>query len=98
MAKRRSLPGTEPSDRQPTTGHPHSPAEPKRARLVRAQPYRVDIGSDDLRAVDNDGDPDSDRTPPTSAWARLGWFVLLWCGGVLTITVVGLAIRAAILP
>jgi hypothetical protein len=26
-------------------------------------------------------------------WARLGWFIALWCAGVLTLTAIGLAIR-----
>ncbi len=34
---------------------------------------------------------------PGSAWKRIGWFVLLWGGGVLAVTVVSYAIRMAIL-
>ena len=29
---------------------------------------------------------------------RLGWFVLLWLGGVLVVTLVGLLIRAVLAP
>ena len=60
--------------------------------------HRRDIGTDDAGHVEHDGDPDSDVEPPASALARLGWFALLWLGGVGTVTAVGLAIRAAIMP
>lgn len=65
---------------------------------MRSARHRVDIASQDGRHVEHDGDPDSAREPPASTLARLGWFVLLWLGGVLAITLVGLAIRAAIMP
>ena len=60
--------------------------------------HRTDIGRGDGRHVDHDGDPDAEAEPPASALARLGWFVALWAGGVATVTAVGLAIRAAIMP
>lgn len=37
------------------------------------------------------------RQPKTSSLAqRLGWFVLLWGGGVLAITIVGMMIKLAL--
>ena len=54
--------------------------------------HRRDIGTDDAGHVEHDGDPDSDVEPPASTLA------LLWLGGVGTVTAVGLAIRAAIMP
>ena len=57
-----------------------------------------DIGLDEPAGhVAHDGDPDDDAEPPTSRLERLGWFVLLWLGGVATVTAVGYAIRAAVL-
>lgn len=42
------------------------------------------------------------REPPGKAgggaWRRLGWFVLLWAGGVAAVSVVGLLIRAVLMP
>ena len=60
--------------------------------------HRVDIGRDDGRHVEHDGDPDAEAEPPHSTLARLAWFVALWAGGVAAVTVVGLAIRTAIVP
>ena len=60
--------------------------------------HRRDIASDDPRHVAHDGDPDAPHEPPASTLARLGWFVLLWAGGVATVTAVGYAIRLAIAP
>lgn len=37
-----------------------------------------------------------DTTNQPSTFARLGWFVTLWAAGVLSLTVVGLAIRWAL--
>lgn len=31
------------------------------------------------------------------SWQRLGWFILLWCLGVVAVTAVGLLIRWALL-
>ena len=40
----------------------------------------------------------ADETPQErSLPAKLGWFVALWCAGVLTVTVVAYGIRAMIL-
>jgi len=33
-----------------------------------------------------------------SSFKQLGWFVVLWTGGVLTVTIVGLAIRTVLVP
>ncbi|MBU0723901.1 MAG: DUF2474 domain-containing protein [Alphaproteobacteria bacterium] len=33
---------------------------------------------------------------PRSTWSKLGWFVLLWAGGVAVITVVGFAIKLSL--
>lgn len=60
--------------------------------------HRTDIGRGDGRHVDHDGDPDVEVEPPASTLVRLGWFVALWAGGVAVVTLVGLAIRAAIMP
>ena len=60
--------------------------------------HRRDIASDDPGHVAHDGDPDAPGEPPTSTLARLGWFALLWAGGVAAVTTVGYAIRSAIVP
>ena len=41
--------------------------------------------------------PGSEDAP--ESWARrIGWFVLLWLGGVAVVALVGLVIRTAIMP
>lgn len=40
-----------------------------------------------------DGDPGN---AAGSLWSKLGWFVLLWLGGVATVGLVAFAIRAAV--
>lgn len=32
--------------------------------------------------------------PKRPIWSRLTWFVLLWCGGVLAIAVIGYMLRS----
>ena len=80
--------------------HPHRPsAERPEGTLPGPRRHRRDIAADEPAGhVEHDGDPDGDAEPPTSALERVGWFVLLWLGGVATVTAVGYAIRVAVMP
>ncbi|MEF2551481.1 DUF2474 domain-containing protein [Aurantimonas sp. A2-1-M11] len=44
-----------------------------------------------------DGRPDADRETPGSLKGRIGWFILLWLGGVAAVTAVGYAIRLVLI-
>ncbi|NDV86046.1 DUF2474 domain-containing protein [Aurantimonas aggregata] len=34
---------------------------------------------------------------PASLWKRLGWFVLLWLGGIAAVSLLGLIIRSVLI-
>ncbi|MHB0706983.1 DUF2474 family protein [Roseomonas mucosa] len=39
-----------------------------------------------------------DPAPPGSRWRRLGWFVLLWLGGVVAVGAVAFLLRSLLHP
>ena len=38
----------------------------------------------------------NDRPEEQALWKRLGWFILLWAGGLLAVTLLAWIVRAAI--
>lgn len=72
-----------------------SPGTPPRSPPRR---HRRDIGTDDARHVPHDGDPETDGEPPASAWARLGWFALLYGAGIVVVGAVAWVLRLMISP
>ncbi|WP_260987487.1 DUF2474 domain-containing protein [Roseomonas gilardii] len=40
----------------------------------------------------------TEKAAPPGRWRRLGWFVLLWACGVLTVGAVGFLIRSVLHP
>jgi hypothetical protein len=37
------------------------------------------------------------REAPDSLWKRIGWFVLLWLGGIAVVSLLGLIIRSVLI-
>ena len=60
-------------------------------------PREVPANAIKKKVVLLDSDDESDA-PQGGALRRVGWFVALWAGGVLTVGVVGFAIKLVLMP